>query len=189
MFSRKCPYHSEQSGTLVRISQCIFAVNAVLTSAIRMHQVDKAYIEFSIRACSRGASIGHRMVKVAEKDARVSYDTEYNALQKELGSTTGHRMNARITTSAAGKWKVLDKHFEEDIASSFALLNDACNQPNAKLPGKPIRHLRCILAGAPRNAGLGIDQQILRQWAQLPDDAIKGLLLIIRAMLECKCAL
>ena len=31
--------------TLVSISQCVFAVNAVLTSAIRMHnkQVDKAY--------------------------------------------------------------------------------------------------------------------------------------------------
>ena len=70
---------------------------------------------FSLRACSNGASIGHRMVKVAEKVATVSYDTEYNTLQKELGSTIGHRMNARITRWAAGKWKVLDKHFEEDI--------------------------------------------------------------------------
>ena len=59
------------------------------------------------------------MVKVAEKDATVSYDTEYNALQKELGSAIGHRMNARITKWAAGTWKVLDTHFEEDIACSF----------------------------------------------------------------------
>ena len=91
-------------------------------------QVDKAYMDFSIRACSSGASIGHRMVKVADKDATVSYDTEYDALQKELGSTIGHRMNARITKLAAGKCKVLDKHFEEDIAFSFALLNVARNQ-------------------------------------------------------------
>ena len=120
-------------------------------------QVDKAYMDLSIRAYSNGASIGPRMVKVAEKDATVSYDTEYTALQKELGSTIGHRMNARSTKWAAGRWKFLDKHFEEDIASSFALLYVACNQPDAKLPGKPIRHLRNVLAGAPTNAGRGID--------------------------------
>ena len=74
---------------------------------MRNNKVDKAYMDFSIKACSNGASIGHRMVKVAEKDATVSYNSEDNALQKELGSTIGHRMNARITTWAAGKWKVL----------------------------------------------------------------------------------
>ena len=102
------------------------------------------------------------MVKVAEKDSTVSYDTEYKALQKELDSTIGHRMHARITKLAVGKLKVLAKHFEEDIARSFTLLNDAYNQPDAKIPGKPVRRLGNILAGSAKNAGLGVDQQILR---------------------------
>ena len=36
---------------------------------------------------------------------------------------------------------------------------------------------------------LGIDQQVLPLWAKLPDEAIKGLHLIIRAMLDGKCPL
>ena len=72
----------------------------------------------------------------------------------------------------------LKPHYENQA------LNEACNQPEAKLQGKPLRHLRNVFAGSPKDAGLGVDQQVLRHWALLPDEAFKGLLLIIRAMLE-----
>ena len=36
---------------------------------------------------------------------------------------------------------------------------------------------------------MGLDQQVSPHWAKLPDDAIKGLRLIIRATLDGKCPL
>ena len=60
---------------------------------------------------------------------------------------------------------------------------------SATSAGKPIRHLRNVLKSCPKDAVLGIDQQVLPLWANLPDDALKGLHLIIRAMLDGKCPL
>ena len=98
-------------------------------------------------------------------------------------------MESRIVKWAIGKWKISEDHFAQDVRDSFELLNHSCAQPSAKLPGNPIRHLRNVLAGYPRNAGLGIDQQVLYLWSKLPDEALKGLLLIIRAILDGKCPL
>ena len=46
-----------------------------------------------------------------------------------------------------------------------------------------------MLRSCPKDAGLGIDQQVLPLWAHLPDEALKGLHLIIGAMLDGKCPL
>ena len=138
---------------------------------------------------ANGASVGHRLVKVVQKDATISHGTEFSTMQKELGSAIGQRMNTIISRCAIEKWKVDDTHFHEEVREAFQVLNEACNKPEDKLPSKLISHLRNVLAGSPKDAGLGIDQQVLRHWALLPDEALKGLLHIIRAMLEGKCPL
>ena len=85
--------------------------------------------------------------------------------------------------------KLHQRHFEQEIADAFETLNLECQKPSARVAGKPIRHIGTILAGCPKDAGLGIDQQVLPLRAKLPDEAIKGLHLIIRAMLDGKCPL
>ncbi len=65
----------------------------------------------------------------------------------------------------------------------------SAKSPAPFLAWKPIRHLRNVLKSCPKDAGLGIDQQVLPLWANLPDEALKGLHLIIRAMLDGKCPL
>ena len=60
-------------------------------------------LEFSVKACAHGASIGHRLVKVFEKDATTFYDTEFNTMQKDFGSKIGQRMNTSISRWAVGK--------------------------------------------------------------------------------------
>ena len=123
---------------------------------------------------------------VLEKDSTLSNEAEHNAMLKDLGATIGVRVNTGIVNWALGKWRVSEEHFAQDVRDSFELLNEACAKPGAKLPGKPVRHLRNVLAGCPTNAGLGIDQQVLYLWSKLPDEALKGLL-IIRAILDGKC--
>ena len=98
-------------------------------------------------------------------------------------------MNARIVKWGVHKWKLHQRHFEQEIADAFELLNLECQKPSAALAGRRIRHVRNVLGGCPKDAGLRIDQQVLPLWAKLPDEAIKGLHLIIRAMLDGKCPL
>ena len=81
--------------------------------------------------------------------------------KKELDSTIGQRMNTIISRWAIGKWKINDTHSHEEVQEAFQMLNEACNKPEDKLPVKPIRHLRNFLAGSPKDAGLGIDQEVL----------------------------
>ncbi len=94
-----------QLPTLNGIGKCIFAVNSILNSAVKMHcrKVDKSFIHFATSACAGGASLGHKLVKVFEKDATLSYETEHNTMLKELGATIGMRMDSRIVNWAIGK--------------------------------------------------------------------------------------
>ena len=92
----------------------MFAVNSILNSADRK-KVDKRFIDFAIQACANGASVGHRLVKVFEKDSTLSYETEHNAMLNDLGATIGMRMNTRIVNWALGKWRLSEEHFAQDV--------------------------------------------------------------------------
>ena len=109
-------------------------------------KVDKGFIDFATSACAGGASLGHKLDKVFEKDATLSYETKHNTTLKEIGATIGMRMDSRIVNWAIGKWRISEEHNAQDVSDSFELLNLSCAQPSAKLPGKPIRHLRNVLA-------------------------------------------
>ena len=98
-------------------------------------------------------------------------------------------MNSRIVKWGIEKWKLHERHYEDEISEAFDVLNAECHKPSSYLAGKPIRHIRNVLNSCPKDAGLGIDQQVLPLWANLPDEALKGLHLIIRAMLDGKCPL
>ena len=73
------------------ISETIYAANAVLNAAVKMHgaAVDKSFADFAVSACSKGAAVGHKVVKVLERDATISYETERDILHKELWATIG----------------------------------------------------------------------------------------------------
>ncbi len=73
-----------QLPTINGIGKCIFAVNSILNSAIKLHgrKVDKRFIDFATSACAGGASLGHKLVKVFEKDSTLSYETEHNTMLK-----------------------------------------------------------------------------------------------------------
>ena len=45
-------------------------------------------------------------------------------------------------------------------------------------------HLRSCLSGWPAKAGLGVDLWVLKLWANLPDAALRMLLLILSLMKE-----
>ena len=53
------------------ISECIFAATAALNSAVKLHgaAADKYFADFAVSACSKGAAVGHKVVKVLERDA------------------------------------------------------------------------------------------------------------------------
>ena len=76
-----------QLPTIPGIGQCIYAVNSVLGAAVKQRgkHVNKAFVDFAIQACANGASVGHRLFKVFEKDATLSYETEQNAMLKDMG--------------------------------------------------------------------------------------------------------
>ena len=40
--------------------------------------VDNSFTAFAVGACAKGASSGHKIVKVMERDATVSYESERN---------------------------------------------------------------------------------------------------------------
>ena len=82
-------------------------------------------------------------------------------------------MNSRIVKWGVGKWKLHEQHYENEIAEAFEMLNAECHKPSSYLAGKPIRHIRHVLKSCPKDAGLGIDQQVLPLWANLPDEALK----------------
>ena len=98
-------------------------------------------------------------------------------------------MNSRIVKWGIEKWKLHEQHYDNEISEAFEVLNAECHKPSSYLAGKPIRHIRNVKKSCPKDAGLGIDQQVLPLWANLPDEALKGLHLIIRAMLDGKCPL
>ena len=103
------------------ISETIYAANAVLNAAVKTlgAAVDKSFADFAVSACSKGASVGHEVVKVLERDATISYETEKDILHKELGATIGQRMNSRTVEWGSEKWKLHEQHYEDEISEGF----------------------------------------------------------------------
>ena len=128
------------------ISECVYAANAVLNSAVKLRgaAVDKSFADVAVSARSKGAAVGHKVVKVLERDVTISYETERDILHKELGATIGQRMNSRIVKWGVGKWKLHEQHYENEIAEAFEILNTECHKPSSYLAGKPIRHVRNV---------------------------------------------
>ena len=77
---------------------------------------DNSFADFAVSACSKGASVGHNVVKVLERDAIRSYETERDILHKELGATIGQIMNSRIVKWGIEKWKLHEQHYEDEIS-------------------------------------------------------------------------
>ena len=107
-------------------------------------------------------------------------------MQKKLGSTISARMASRTATWAIGKWQVHRERHTEDLAAAFQLLQQQCSLPEHQLQPVPIRHMRNVLASSKRKTGMGVDLWPLHLWSYLPDEALRGLQLIIRSMLQGK---
>ena len=107
-------------------------------------------------------------------------------MQKKLGSTISARMASRTATWAIGKWQVHRERHTEDLATAFQLLQQQCSLPEHQLQPVPIRHMRNVLASSKRKTGMGVDLWPLHLWSYLPDEALRGLQLIIRSMLQGK---
>ena len=78
--------------TICGIGQYIYAVSSVLDAAVKLHsrKADNAFVDFAIQACTKGASVGHKLVKVFEKDATLSYESEHNVMLKDMGGQHRH---------------------------------------------------------------------------------------------------
>ncbi len=115
------------------ISETIHAANAVLNAAVKMHgaAVNKSFVDFAVSACSKGASVGHKVVKVLERDATISYETQRDILHKELGATIGQRMNTIIVKWGVEKWKLHEQHYVDEISEAFEVLNAECQKPSS----------------------------------------------------------
>ncbi len=107
-------------------------------------------------------------------------------MQKKLGATIAARMSSMTSTRAVTKWQVHRERHREDMVEAFALLQQKCEMPEHQLPPASIRRTRNVLAGSQRKTGLGCDLWPLHLWSYLPDEALRGLLLIIRSMLQGK---
>ena len=68
------------------ISETIHAANAVLNAAVKMRGAafNKSFVDFVVSACSKGASVGHKVMKVLERDATISYETQGTFFTKNL---------------------------------------------------------------------------------------------------------
>ena len=99
-----------------------------------------------------------------------------------MGCSIAARMSSRTSTWAVSKWQVHHERYSDDMAEAFLLLQEKCALPEHQLPAVPIRHMRNVLAGSKRKTGLGCDLWPLHLWNYLPDEALRGLQLIVRNM-------
>ena len=167
---------------------CNYMANALLQKALKIHGANssKLYFEHCISLCAGGASGAHKLLKVFEKDEGLSYESEHAEMQKKLGPTIAARMSSRISTWAIGKWQVHRERQVQDLEEAFQLLQLECVKPEHQLQPVSIRHMRNVLAGGKRKTGMGCDLWPLHLWSFLPDEALRGLHLIIRSMLQGK---
>ena len=107
-------------------------------------------------------------------------------LFRSLGPTIAARMSSRTSTWAISKWQVHRERHTADLAEAFRLLQQKCAMPEHQLQPVPIRHMRNVLAGSKRKTGMGCDLWPLHLWSYLPDEALRGLQLIVRNMLQGK---
>ena len=150
------------------------------------NSLSKLYFEHCVSLCAGGASGAHKLLKVFERDEGTSYESEHAQMQLKLGSTIAATMASRTATWAIGKWQVHRERHTADLAEAFQLLEQACSLPEHQLQPVPIRHMRNVLASSKRKTGMGVDLWPLNLWSFLPDEALRGLQLIIRSMLQGK---
>ena len=103
-----------------------------------------------------------------------------------MGATVKERMANRSYTWAIGKWEVHRQAAADDMRDAFEELQRKCQDPEAVLPHISVCHLRNVLEACPKTAGLGCDMWPLFLWSKLPDEAFRGLQLIIKIILRCK---
>ena len=135
--------------------------------------------EFVVEVCSRGAAAGHGLVKCFERDHGVSYESQEAAFQHDMGVTVQKRMTSRVNAWGIRKWQCHRDIRQQDMEEVMELLQTIINTDEAELPKVKAWQLRRILAGWPAKAGLGVDAWVIRLWANLPDEALRSLILLI----------
>ncbi len=155
-------------------------------SEIPWNKSSKLYFEHCISLCAGGVSGAHKLLKVFEKDEGTSYESEHADMQKKLGPTIAARMASRTSTWAIGKWQVHRERHTKDLEEAFQLLQQKCAMPEHQLQPVSIRHMRNVLASSKRKTGVGCHLWPLHLWSFLPDEALRGLQIIIRSMLQGK---
>ena len=158
------------------VNGAILLTNDCLARAIKEHgkEATRKYEIFLENSLCGSASAGHNLLKVYEKDAGISYeDIETQRLLKQ-GATLKERMVTRICDWAIGKWSAHTDELATDMQEAGQLLREACYEPDLELPRHTMRHLTHVLRTCPAKARLGVDLWVLRLFAALPIEGLKG---------------
>ena len=165
------------------LHRAVKSVNDISRLALKAdaNYSNQAYQNFVVEACSGGGSAGHATVRAFERDSGTSYEDLISTMQMEQGITVEARMHSRAYLWGIQKWRSHKLEYAEELKDMQAKLQKAMDEAE-QLPKHKMWNLRCCLSGWPAKAGLGVDLWILKLWANLPDAALRMLLLILSLM-------
>ncbi len=130
-------------------------------------------------ACtSRGASIGHALVKTMVTDKTIMYQQVDNKEAMVSGVTIEDRHASRTAKGCYGKWATHSCAERNELQEALDNLN-LLLKSTPKLPKHKLATHRQALLDSSIYAGQGPDHWVLKHWAFLPDEALRQLALII----------
>ena len=126
---------------------------------------ERKYKTFMEHACtSRGASIGHKLVKTMVKDKTVMYQQVDNREAMLSGVTIEEMHAARISKWCYGKWATHSCAEHEGLQEALYNPNLSLNS-TPQLPKHKLATIRQALLDSSIYAGQGPDHWVLKHWA------------------------